>query len=141
MTGFLVGIVDWAAHAEEISAIRDQIFIVEQNVPAELERDPRDGEYTHVLARSDDGQPVGTGRLLPGGRVGRMAVLSDWRGRGVGEAMLKCLMEAARDRGDREIRLNAQETARAFYLRHGFETEGEPFMEAGISHIHMRCVL
>ena len=84
---------------------------------------------------------IGTGRLLPQGRIGRMAVLAERRGQGVGAAILRCLVDAARQRGDRSVELSAQRSAEAFYLRHGFAATGEPYREAGIEHIHMTRVL
>ena len=80
---------------------------------------------------------VGTGRLLPDGHVGRMAVLRDWRGRGVGSAILSALVDRAAARGMGRLVLNAQTHAVPFYARHGFAAFGEEFMEADIPHIAM----
>jgi predicted GNAT family N-acyltransferase len=86
-----------------------------------------------------DGQKaVGTGRLLPDGHIGRMAVLAAFRGKGIGGALLEALMKAAQARGDREVMLSAQVGALPFYRAHGFEPEGEEYMEAGIRHQAMR---
>ncbi|WP_343722775.1 GNAT family N-acetyltransferase, partial [Herbaspirillum seropedicae] len=87
------------------------------------------------------GQPLATGRLLPDGHIGRMAVRKAGRGKGVGGAVLQALMQAARARGDREVVLNAQTHAAPFYAAHGFVQEGEIFLEAGIEHITMRASL
>ncbi len=124
-----------------LEALRFEVFVVGQGVPAELERDGRDPACVHVLASSSAGDPVGTGRLLPDGRIGRMAVLEAWRGRGVGAAMLVALMDEARRRGFKETHLHAQSHAKAFYARHGYVTEGEEYLEAGIPHIGMRARL
>jgi len=94
-----------------------------------------------VLARAADGTPVGTGRLLPDGHIGRMAVLKPWRGKGVGTAMLHELLAAARDRGHATAELSAQTHAIGFYRRFGFEVTGEEYLEAGILHRAMRLVL
>jgi predicted GNAT family N-acyltransferase len=82
--------------------------------------------------------PVATGRLLPDGHIGRMAVRQDARGAGTGSLVLCALMDEARRRGDRDVVLHAQLGARDFYGRHGFVPEGEVFMDAGIEHIAMR---
>jgi predicted GNAT family N-acyltransferase len=82
--------------------------------------------------------PIGTGRLLPDGHIGRMAVRKGARGTGVGGALLQTLMAQARARGDREVVLSSQTHAAPFYQRHGFTVEGGEFFEAGISHINMR---
>jgi predicted GNAT family N-acyltransferase len=97
-----------------------------------------DARCLHALAFDPDGRVVATGRLLPDGHIGRMAVLEGARGQGIGGAVLLALMAEARRRGDRAVMLNAQTQAEAFYLRHGFVREGEGFMEAGIPHVHMR---
>ena len=138
MSNFSVEIVSWVDKEAVLVAIRDKVFIEEQSVPEELERDPQDQDYVHALAISNQGEAMGTGRLLPGGKIGRMAVLGAWRGHGVGAALLEALVEFARERGDREVMLDAQTTAEAFYQRHGFISEGDIFMDAGIPHIRMR---
>jgi predicted GNAT family N-acyltransferase len=127
----------WAQQQRGASALRRQVFVLEQGVPEALELDDMDAVSLHALAYDDDG-PVATGRLLPDGHIGRMAVRRDARGAGVGSAVLSALMEQARQRGDREVVLNAQLTAQDFYARHGFEPEGEVCMDAGIEHIAMR---
>ena len=110
----------------------------EQGVPLELEWDQMDAQCDHALAYSDDGAAVGTGRLLPDGHIGRMAVLKEWRGKGVGALLLQALVDQARTRGHAAARLNAQIHAAGFYRRYGFEDEGPEFMEAGIPHVAMQ---
>lgn len=139
------GIVDWEHARAEATPIRFAVFVEEQKVPPEMELDEHDAHCLHVLARID-GRAVGTGRLLPaeaGGvsHIGRMAVDSRFRSRGVGAAMLLALMQAARDRGDREIVLSAQIQAAGFYRRHGYVEEGGTYLDAGIVHQSMRAVL
>lgn len=138
---FHVRLVDWREASAVLDALRFEVFVVGQGVPAELERDGRDPDCAHVLAVSDAGEPIGTGRLLPDGRIGRMAVLAPWRGRGVGAAMLDALMDEARRRGFTETHLHAQSHAKDFYARHGYVVEGEEYLEAGIPHVGMRARL
>ena len=138
---FRVDIVDYDGAADVLHAIRETVFVQEQDVPAELERDALDPQCAHVLARALDGTPIGTGRLTPEHRIGRMAVLPEWRGKGVGDAMLDALVAEARARGWREVALNAQVSAIDFYLRHGFIPQGARYQEAGIEHQAMRRVL
>jgi predicted GNAT family N-acyltransferase len=116
--------------------VRETVFVREQNVPAELEWDGVDAQCEHVLAEAGD-VAIGTGRLLPDGHIGRMAVLSPWRRKGVGSAILEALVRLAAQRDMKRIALNAQTHARPFYERHGFQVEGEAFMEAGIPHVAM----
>ncbi len=130
----------WNAAKAEAAPIRFAVFVDEQKVPAEIELDEHDATSLHVIAR-EAGRAVGTGRLLLDGHIGRMAVLRDWRGRGVGAAMLDVLVEAARLRGDTSVVLSAQTHALDFYRKAGFVVEGPEFMEAGIPHQPMRRVL
>jgi predicted GNAT family N-acyltransferase len=95
----------------------------------------------HALAFDRAGRLLGTGRLLPDGHVGRMAVLPQARGTGVGSALLAALLQAARARGDREVALSAQTHAIPFYERFGFVAEGEEYDDAGIPHRRMRRAL
>ncbi len=130
--------VDYQAALPELRTIRETVFVREQNVPLEEEWDQLDPLCVHVVARTLDGIPIGTGRLTPEHSIGRMAVLREWRGKGVGDALLLALIEQARQRGWPDVALNAQESAIGFYLRHGFVPEGERFQEAGIEHQAMR---
>jgi predicted GNAT family N-acyltransferase len=138
---FAIVAADWHADGEALRTVRRAVFIDEQRVPEDLEWDAEDARSVHALARGPDGAPIGCGRLLPDGHIGRMAVVAPWRGRGVGDALLTWLMGAARARGDAAILLNAQVHAMPFYARHGFRPVGEPFDEAGIPHRVMRLAL
>lgn len=121
--------------------IREAVFVEEQGVPIEIEMDEFDPVCVHALAMIDTGQAIGTGRLLPDGHIGRMAVLKVWRGKGVGATLLDALLRRAIDQGFERAMLNAQSHAKAFYERAGFVVEGDPFLEAGIPHVAMRCTL
>lgn len=139
--GFTVEPADFERDLAAIRSVREPVFLVEQQVPPELEWDALDASSQHVLARDLEGRAIGTGRLTPEHRIGRMAVLEDWRGRGVGQAMLYRLLDAARDRGYPAIELHAQTHAMPFYARAGFEPCGEEYMEAGIPHRTMKMSL
>jgi predicted GNAT family N-acyltransferase len=122
-------------------ALRHAVFVVEQGVPAELERDEHDETAYHLVALAGD-RAVATGRLLvqgPGvGRIGRMAVEARSRRHGLGERVLATLEEKAKEDGLVAVELHAQVYVEAFYLRHGYVRVGEPFVEAGIDHVVMR---
>ena len=90
--GYRVEAVDYTAAQDDLRRVRDVVFVEEQGVPRDLERDALDPLCHHVIARNAEGQPIGTARLTPDHRIGRMAVLSAWRGRGVGEALLLALL-------------------------------------------------
>jgi predicted GNAT family N-acyltransferase len=130
----------WEQQKANARAVRYDVFVVEQKIPAELEWDAADAECIHAVALDDAGKVVGTGRLLPDGHIGRMAVRKSARCFGVGGAILVALMEEARKRGDRAVMLNAQTQVESFYARHGFVRNGAEFMEAGIPHLPMRHV-
>ncbi len=132
---------DWTRDRDALRAVRMEVFVEEQGVPEELEWDEFDAGSVHVLAEDEAGNPIGTGRLLADGHVGRMAVLAAHRGQGIGAAMLTWLIGQARHRGMRELLLHAQTHAELFYNRQGFERTGDPFMEAGILHCLMRRAL
>ena len=131
---------DWP----EVTALRHRVFVVEQGVPAELERDDADATAVHALSRDDDGAVVATGRLLldaagPGRAIiGRMAADAAVRGRGHGAAVLAVLHREAAVRGQSEVELHAQVTARRFYERAGYARVGAEYQEAGIRHVTMR---
>jgi predicted GNAT family N-acyltransferase len=131
---FDVRITDWSADSAALRAVRRAVFIVEQGVPEELEWDDSDPRSVHALAVDSHARAIGCGRLLPDGHIGRMAVLADWRGRGVGAALLLRLVDLAREAGHRRAILNAQVSAMPFYARYGFTATGEAFEEAGILH-------
>ena len=124
-----------------LAAIRREVFVVEQGVPEEEEWDEQDAVSQHVIALDAMGAAVGTGRLLTDGHIGRMAVLEQWRGRGVGSALLIMLIGMARAQGHSETRLHAQTHALAFYRKHGYTALGDEFREAGIPHYAMRLPL
>lgn len=138
---FVLRSAEWSRDEASLRAVRIAVFVIEQNIPEELEWDEHDAASVHVLAVDAAGAPVGCGRLLPDGHVGRLAVLSDWRGRGVGAALLAHLTALAHARGDRRVLLNAQVQAMPFYARYGYAPVGEPFVEAGIPHRTMERLL
>ncbi|WP_395825173.1 GNAT family N-acetyltransferase [Collimonas sp.] len=129
---------NWAAQKVDARAVRFDVFVIEQKIPVELEWDDMDEHCLHAVAYNEAGHAIGTGRLLPDGHIGRMAVRAAGRGQGVGASILQALMEKARQRGDTVVILNTQTQAEAFYRRHGFSRDGDEFYEAGIAHICMR---
>ena len=138
---FVVRPVNWNTSREHLQAIRRAVFIEEQHVPEELEWDAVDPSCYHVLALSADGTPIGTGRLVPDGHIGRMAVLKEWRGKGVGSVILETLLSYARMEKFDTVKLHAQTHAVDFYRKHGFTASGKKFLEAGILHRHMEIHL
>lgn len=134
---FTVRAASWRFDIALLQDLRRTVFILEQQVPESLEWDEFDAVSLHALAHDARGRAVGTGRLLPDGHVGRMAVLRNWRNHGVGSAILVLLIDHARQRGDTALHLNAQTHAVGFYERHGFVVHGDEFPDAGILHRRM----
>lgn len=129
---------DWDSLRDDAQKVRIEVFVIEQNVPAELEWDEGDEVSTHAVAYDEQGQPVATGRLLPDGHIGRMAVSQSLRGQGIGKQVLMALLEHARQDGHSELVLHAQTHAIPFYEQQGFVPEGEEFIEADMPHRLMR---
>ena len=132
----LVRQVDWNEASDALRSIREQVFILEQGVPPEIEIDGRDAEAYHFLGTLD-GVPVACGRLQRDGKVSRMAVLPVHRGRDFGRQVLEAIIHAARGLGMERLYLHAQAHAGGFYRKAGFVGSGDIFDEADIPHIAM----
>jgi len=136
-----IEIMSWEQAQPVAGPIRFAIFVEDQGVAQGIELDDKDADCVHAVAYDPAGKAVGTGRLLPDGHIGRMAVVKDWRRQGVGAEILNALAEEARKRGHKEIVLSAQLQAAEFYREQGFVSEGKVYEEAGILHQAMRKVL
>jgi predicted GNAT family N-acyltransferase len=134
---FTVRILTWQEAMPLARPVRETVFVGEQGVPVELEWDEWDAPGEHAIAIDARGGAIGTARLLPGGMIGRMAVLKEWRGRGVGRSLVEAVLERARQRAMTRVTLHAQVRAAGFYRRFGFSERGEQFFEAGIPHVEM----
>ncbi|MDA7427819.1 GNAT family N-acetyltransferase [Primorskyibacter aestuariivivens] len=125
-------------------ALRFAVFVEEQGVPAEIERDAYDEVATHLLA-TREGTPLGTARILPNGeigKIGRVCVLREARGQGLGAALIEAaLAEMRKDGRFSKAVLGAQITAIPFYEKLGFAAYGEDFDDAGIPHRMMERAL
>ena len=132
-----IRITTFEASEREIRFVRDTVFGGEQDVPRELDWDIHDPDCVHAVATDESDNPIGTGRVLPDGRIGRLAVLKPWRGRGIGGEMLEALVQSARRRGLDEVYLHAQVHAMPFYEKSRFKQDGDEFVEAGIKHVNM----
>lgn len=135
---FNITLGDWTTQQSAAREVREEVFVVEQRVPIEEEMDEMDDVSLHAVACDPKGQVLATGRLLPDGHIGRMAVRKSARGAGIGGAILELLMQRAKARGDKDVVLSAQSHAECFYARYGYLREGTEFLDAGILHIQMR---
>lgn len=138
---FTVRLAEWDRDEPALRAIRTIVFVEEQAVAESEEWDGLDPECVHAVAEHPDDGVIGTGRLHPAGKIGRMAVLAQWRRHGVGAALLRLLLDEARERGLENVYLHAQVPVLGFYARFGFVADGPEFQEAGIPHRLMRLYL
>ncbi|NER80442.1 MAG: GNAT family N-acetyltransferase [Leptolyngbya sp. SIO1D8] len=132
-----IEVVDYVTYKRAIHSVRYAVFVCEQSIPAAFEIDRYDLVSQHVLALWE-GCAVGTGRLTPEGRIGRVAVAKHLRHRGIGRCLMEKLLEVAKQQQHQEVILAAQHQAIPFYERLGFYQEGHIFKEVGIKHVMMR---
>ena len=134
----------WKEAEVDAFLVRQEVFILEQGVPAELELDELDSSAAHVLAYQD-AHCIGTGRLVnlsaKQAQIGRMAVLAKFRGKGIGKQILQNLVDLAASQGVLEIILHSQVSAIPFYGKLGFQAQGDVYEEAGIPHRNMMLTL
>lgn len=135
----------WEELKELTAPLRTEVFVDEQEIAPELEWDEHDATALHAVVVNKLGQPVATGRLLQArpqvSQIGRMAVSKPLRGGSLGRMVVNALIDAARQRGDKEVILHAQCSAEGFYRRLGFKAQGDVFQDAGIDHIEMSLKL
>jgi GMP synthase (glutamine-hydrolysing) len=134
--GIELQLLDWAEAKPLAAQIRQTVFIKEQQVPKSEEWDNQDESARHIVAIKE-GETIATARLTLEGKIGRMAVLKDYRKQGIGSMMLIKLIEVAKQQGHQQIKLWSQTYAQGFYQKHGFIAYGEEFLDAGIPHIAM----
>lgn len=135
MNNLIIKIADY--NTKEIKEIRKAVFVIEQKVPENLEWDGLDSKAEHILAKKENNF-VGTGRIFSDGHIGRIAVLKNYRGQGIGKMIVKKLVEIAKKNGLNEVWLSSQCSAVEFYKKLGFSDFGEIFKDAGIDHINMK---
>ncbi|WP_318481633.1 GNAT family N-acetyltransferase [Photobacterium leiognathi] len=128
------------AHRGLIRTVREQVFIQEQQIDPEIEFDNLDSAAVHVLVM-DGEQPLGTGRILTDGHIGRIAIMKSARGQGLGAKVVQALVKYAQQQGYPRVDLGAQTHAVDFYRKLGFMPYGDEFMEANIPHQAMEQML
>lgn len=137
-------IKSWQEAESDAYGVRQEVFVNEQGVPADLELDALDALATHALVYRDT-QCIGTGRLVDldykQAQIGRMAVLAQYRGMGIGKRILKKLIDLAYSKGVEKVILHSQVNAIPFYEKLGFEAQGDVYEEAGIPHRNMILLL
>jgi predicted GNAT family N-acyltransferase len=134
---FTVSLVSWHDGEPLLKSIREEVFVREQAIPAELEWDGLDEGARHALALSHKGDAIGCGRMLANGHIGRISVLPKWRKQKVGTAIMEALLDYARAHDYPQVDVDAQTYALPFYRGFGFVEQGKEFMDAGLPHIRM----
>jgi predicted GNAT family N-acyltransferase len=138
-----IQITHWDEAKSQVMPIRHEVFIMEQEVPVELEWDEFDQDALHAIVKKDQ-EVIGTARLIidkANARIGRMAIQKEYREQGIGQKLLSILIQTAKEKGAQECILHAQVHAIAFYAKADFEPHGPIFDEAGIPHVEMRLIL
>lgn len=137
--------VTWLAGGKEIEKpyiVRKKVFIDEQKVDESIELDEYDDLSDHILIKYNS-QPIATGRIYKGSEgfnLGRVAVLKEFRKKGLGRVVVTQLLKRAFSLGADVVYIHAQTSAEEFYRKLGFKSYGELFYEADIEHVHMKVL-
>ena len=132
--------VTWESHAPQLTAVRQEVFVEEQEVDPAFEWDEIDAVAVHLLALSGD-QPVGCARIIDFKKIGSMAVVKSWRGRCVGQALLDKAIAICEEAGSELVKLTAQTHAITFYEQAGFVATSGVYQDANIPHVDMQLQL
>ena len=127
-------------YAPKIRNIRNNVFTNEQHIDPGMDFDGQDGDAIHVLIIYK-GKYVGTGRMLNDGHIGRLAVLKEYRGQGLGADIVLSLVKEAKNKNLKRVYLGAQKHAVGFYKKLGFSVYGEPYTEVNIKHVCMEKII
>jgi predicted GNAT family N-acyltransferase len=138
MQEFYIKQVTWATHEAQLKLVREQVFIFEQRVPMTLEWDGLDSDAMHLLALDQQAQAIGCARVLHDGSIGRMAVIQEKRGIGVGKALLNAAIQMCKQQQLKTVTLSAQTHAIAFYNKAGFTVVSDVYLDANIAHVDMQ---
>ena len=128
--------VSWQQAEAHLRQVRTVVFIEEQLVTPEFEWDDIDSTALHLLALHDN-KAIGCLRIIHHQKIGRMAVLKPWRGKGVGNMLLKQAIELCRQHASKQIVLSAQTHAIHFYQQAGFEITSCEYTDVQIPHVDM----
>jgi predicted GNAT family N-acyltransferase len=127
---------NWDQLHQDAKFIREQVFIIEQNISEQDEWDDQDLISQHFVVYDND-QPIATARLLQNNSVGRVAVLKPYRGQGIGHLIMLEIITYARQQSRQVLQLSSQVHAISFYEKLGFKVQGNQYDECGIPHIEM----
>ncbi|WP_420575992.1 GNAT family N-acetyltransferase [Ekhidna sp.] len=122
--------------------IREEVFVVEQQVAAAEEFDEFEEESHHFVALDENDNPIGSARWRytdRGIKLERFTAKKTWRGKGLGTAIVKAVLDDISEKADKGtyLYMHAQLPAVPLYLKFGFQTKGDQFDECGIMHYLM----
>lgn len=137
---FDVQVGSWSQLKCYAMQIREQVFILEQQISPEDEWDMEDETSIHFVV-FHEGEAIATARLLQNHSIGRVAVIKAYRGKGVGFELMKFIIEFAQREKRPTLNLSAQVHALPFYQRLGFEPHGKEYLDCGIPHVYMTMQL
>ena len=129
--------INWATAAAEIISVRRKVFVVERRFDKKMLYDKFDTDSFHLIATNEGEQTIGCGRLTRDGRLGRIAVLIDQRGKGIGTMILGRLIKIAEQNQIKNISLNTERDLVNFYQQQSFAETGPVYMKQGVPYQHM----
>jgi predicted GNAT family N-acyltransferase len=132
--------VNWQDAENELRIIRTKVFIEEQQVAPEFEWDEIDATAVHLLAMLEN-LPIACLRIIKYQKIGRMAVLKEYRAMGLGMALLLEAIKICKKQGTKSIYLTAQTHAIGFYKQAGFKEISAVYQDANIPHVDMQLIL
>ena len=138
---FTVKNVDWGKEKHRLSRLREKVFVCEWRIPKECEFDQQDTQSFHVLIVDENNAEVATGRLTPGGEIGRIAVVPKFRGKEVYRALFNALLEIAKQHGLDDVSVQCELEGVEYYQQQGFRPVGTVYMDAGIPRQKMACTI
>jgi predicted GNAT family N-acyltransferase len=136
----IISKVSWAGAENFLRAVRTPVFIEEQNVAPDFEWDELDASAVHLLAMQNN-QPIACLRIIDYHKIGRMAVLKEFRGNGLGAMLLKAAVEICKLHKSKVITLSAQTHAIEFYGKAGFKVTSDEYCDVHIPHVDMQLTL
>ena len=140
MSQFIIRSGSWDVLEHDARKIRESVFIQEQQISSKDEWDDQDPIAVHFVV-DGQGHAIATARLLQNNSIGRVAVLKQYRGQGIGRLLMLEIIQSAKNEHREFLKLSSQVHAIPFYAGLGFNVEGDEYLDCGIPHIDMRMPL
>ncbi len=134
---FQIKVVSWQQAEQDLRAIRTPVFIKEQAVAPDFEWDEIDQVAVHLLATQNN-EPIACLRIIDFHKIGRMAVLKEFRGNGLGAILLLEAVKICKAHGSKTVHLSAQTHAIGFYEKCGFKVTSAVYQDVHIAHVDMQ---